>query len=195
MFNKLATLVFIAGTCSVVSAQADEFAPVKCGTNQERVWVYDSLTTFDVHAQIRCNENVQIISRVKGYAKVRIKDGSEGYVADSSLPSLPPFDDSADKPANSPGRHGFSGRYCAPPRCEFCHCGKPSSRSVECDSKPGGFPRSSNQRCSYEQPPRTGAIPVRRAPAASRPAENSGMLRLLVRQRAQPVVAAAPGRG
>ena len=90
MFNKLAIVVFIAGTCSVVSAQADEFAPVKCGTNQERVWVYDTLTTFDVHAQIRCNEYVQVVSRVKGYVKVRLKDGSEGYVADSSLPNLPP---------------------------------------------------------------------------------------------------------
>ncbi len=73
---------------------------MKCGTNQERVWVYDSLTTFDVHAQIRCNEYVQIVSRVKGYVKVRLKDGSEGYVADSSLPNLPPLDDSADKSAN-----------------------------------------------------------------------------------------------
>jgi hypothetical protein len=100
MFNKLAMVVFIAGTCSVVSAQADEFAPVKCGTNQERVWVYDTITTFDVHAQIRCNEYVQVVSRVKGYVKVRLKDGSEGYVADSSLPNLPPLDDNADKSAN-----------------------------------------------------------------------------------------------
>jgi hypothetical protein len=100
MFNRLAVLVLIVGTFSAVSAQADDLAPVKCGSNQERVWVYDSVTTFDLHASIRCNENVQIISRVKGYVKVRLKDGSDGYVADSSLPNLPPFDDGTDKSAN-----------------------------------------------------------------------------------------------
>lgn len=97
MLKRLGMLAFFMLACSWVPAQADDFAPVKCGTNQERVWVYDSLTAFNVQAQIRCGENVQIISRTKGYVKVRIKDGSEGYVTDSSLPSLPPLDESATK--------------------------------------------------------------------------------------------------
>jgi hypothetical protein len=99
MLKRLGVLVLVAGACSVVPVRADDFAPVKCGTNQERVWVYGSLTIFDVQAQIRCGENVQVISRVKGYVKVRTKNGAEGYVEDSSLPSLPPLDDSSAKPA------------------------------------------------------------------------------------------------
>jgi hypothetical protein len=101
MIKTLGVLLIFAGTCSVVPLRADDFAPVKCGTNQDRVWVYDSLTSFNVQAQIRCGENVQIVARAKGYVKVRIKDGSEGYVADSSLPSLLPLEDHASKPADS----------------------------------------------------------------------------------------------
>ena len=102
MQKAIGVLIFIVGICSVAPARAGDVAPVKCGTNQDRVWVYDSLTSFDVQSKIRCGETVEIIGRAKGYVKVRMHDGSEGYVSDSALPGLPPLEDK-DNPAQ-PGQ-------------------------------------------------------------------------------------------
>ena len=66
---------------------------LKCGANQDRVWVYDTLTTFDVGARLKCGESVEIVSRVKGYVKIHSASGAEGYVPDGALPDLPPLAD------------------------------------------------------------------------------------------------------
>jgi hypothetical protein len=57
------------------------------------VWVYDSLTSFDIEAKIPCGDTVQIVSRVKGYVKIRTASGVDGFVPDSTFPDLPPFQD------------------------------------------------------------------------------------------------------
>jgi hypothetical protein len=79
--------------CPALPAAPSGVATVKCGANQDRVWVYDSLTSFDVEAKIPCGDTVQIVSRVKGYVKIRTASGVDGYVPDSTLPDLPPFED------------------------------------------------------------------------------------------------------
>jgi hypothetical protein len=68
---------------------------VKCSVNQDRVWVYESLNSFDVETRLKCGETVEILSRVKGYVKIRTASGVEGYVPDAvfpDLPALPPDD-------------------------------------------------------------------------------------------------------
>jgi hypothetical protein len=90
MRKLLGVLVLIVGTYSAIPARAGDVTPVKCGPNQDRVWVYDSLTSFDVLSKIRCGETVETVGRVKGFAKVRLRDGSEGYVPDSALPDVSP---------------------------------------------------------------------------------------------------------
>ena len=82
--------------CPVVSAAPSGVATVKCAANQDRIWVYDSLTSFDVEAKIPCGDTVQIVSRVKGYVKIRTASGLDGYVPDSTFPDLPPYQPQSD---------------------------------------------------------------------------------------------------
>jgi hypothetical protein len=72
-------------------APAPSVTTVTCPANEDRVWVYDSLTSWDVEAKLRCGDTVQIVSRVKGYVKVRIASGVVGYLPDSVFPDLPPL--------------------------------------------------------------------------------------------------------
>ena len=78
---------------------ASDLAYVKCSVNQDRVWVYESLSSFDVEARLKCGEPVEILHRVKGYVRIRTESGVEGYVPDSVFPDLPALPDDADKPA------------------------------------------------------------------------------------------------
>jgi hypothetical protein len=78
-------------------APAPGVSTVTCPANEDRVWVYDSLTTFDVETKLHCGDTVQIVSRVKGYVKVRTASGIEGYMPDSVFPDLPPLNDDQQK--------------------------------------------------------------------------------------------------
>lgn len=78
-------------------ATAPGVETVTCPVNEDRVWVYDSLTSFDVEAKLHCGDTVEIVSRVKGYVKVRIASGIVGYLPDSVFPDLPPLTDDQDK--------------------------------------------------------------------------------------------------
>jgi hypothetical protein len=97
MKNKIRVLTLFLAAGAAASAFAGDSASVKCGPNQERVWVYDSLTSFDVATKLKCNESVAIIGRVKGYVKVHTQEGTEGFVPDSAFSNLPPFEDENDK--------------------------------------------------------------------------------------------------
>src|ERR1700685_3418685 len=79
-------------TAAVPSAKAGGTANIKCAPNEDRVWVYESLTDFNVAAKLKCGEAVQIVERVKGYVKIETASGTEGYVLDTSFPKsvLPP---------------------------------------------------------------------------------------------------------
>jgi hypothetical protein len=84
-------LFFLIG--AALPAAASDFTNVKCPAKQDHVSLYSSVTTLDVAAQLRCGETVEIVSRVKGYVKIRTAGGLEGYLPDSVLPALPPLDD------------------------------------------------------------------------------------------------------
>ncbi len=74
------------------SAKAGDTVNIKCGPNEDRVWVYESLTDFNVAAKLKCGDPVQIVERVKGYVKITTANGTEGFVVDTSFPKsvLPP---------------------------------------------------------------------------------------------------------
>ena len=95
-------LVALAIASWALPAAASDIGAVKCGPNQDRVWVYESLNSFDVETRLKCGEAVEILSRVRGYVKVRTASGVEGYVPDASFPDLPalPADD-PEKPMAS----------------------------------------------------------------------------------------------
>jgi hypothetical protein len=77
---------------AVPSAKAGGTVNIKCGPNEDRVWVYESLTDFNVAAKLKCGDPVQIVERVKGYVKIQTSSGTEGYVLDTEFPksALPP---------------------------------------------------------------------------------------------------------
>jgi hypothetical protein len=86
LFAPVLALVFL---CCAFPARAAETSPIQCGANEDRVWVYDSLDSFDVSMKLKCGESVEIIGRAKGYVKIRTSTGKEGYVPEKALPKPP----------------------------------------------------------------------------------------------------------
>jgi hypothetical protein len=91
-------MIVFAGSSTAPPAKAGDSAPMKCAANQDRVWVYESMGSFDVTAKLKCGETVEIIGRVKGFVKIHSASGVEGYVPESTFPNLPPFEDDSNKP-------------------------------------------------------------------------------------------------
>lgn len=83
----------LGGLCLAPSVFAGETTPVQCAANDDRVWVYDSLTNFTVELRLKCGAPVEVVGRAKGYVKIKTADGKEGYVPDAALPNLPPYVD------------------------------------------------------------------------------------------------------
>jgi hypothetical protein len=71
------------------SAAFADGAAVKCAPNEERVWLYDSVTSLNVETKLKCGESVEVIGQQSGYMKVRTANGTEGYLPESNLPKLP----------------------------------------------------------------------------------------------------------
>jgi len=97
MNRPIRVLLPVAALWLASSARATDLAYVKCAVNQDRVWVYESLGSFDVEARLRCGAPVEILSRVKGYVKIRTESGVEGFIPDSALPDLPALPDESEK--------------------------------------------------------------------------------------------------
>jgi hypothetical protein len=103
-------LVVVALASSAWPAFASDIGGVKCGPNQDRVWVYESLNSFDVETRLKCGETVEILARVRGYVKIRTASGVEGYVPDAAFPDLPALPpDAADRPVASLAVRAASG--------------------------------------------------------------------------------------
>ena len=80
-------ILVLAALGFAVPASATPTVPVKCAANEERVWVYGNLTTWDVTARLRCGTLVAVLDAEKGYVRVRTVDGNEGYVPADAVPS------------------------------------------------------------------------------------------------------------
>jgi hypothetical protein len=80
-------ILFLASFGFALPLAAAPNIGVKCGANQERVWVYDNLTTWDVSARLKCGTTVDVLGLERGYVKIRTSDGTEGFVAPESIPS------------------------------------------------------------------------------------------------------------
>ena len=67
-------------------------AALKCNSQRDQIWVYDSLNSFGVEAKLNCGGNVEIIERVKDYVKIRAQNGVQGYIPETSVADLPPLE-------------------------------------------------------------------------------------------------------
>ena len=98
MNSTVRLLGVFAGLCFAMPAMAGESAALKCTGSQDRVWLYDSLVSFEVQAKLKCGDTVEILSREKGFVKVRTQSGAEGYVPDVALPKPATQDARQEKP-------------------------------------------------------------------------------------------------
>jgi hypothetical protein len=98
MNSTVRLLGVFAGLCFAMPAMAGESAALKCTGSQDRVWLYDSLVSFEVQAKLKCGDTVEIIAREKSFVKVRTQSGAEGYVPDVSLPKPVTEDARQEKP-------------------------------------------------------------------------------------------------
>ena len=95
--------IFTATGALLVAASASASpATLKCNPNQDQIWVYDSLSNFNVDVKLKCGQGVEIIERVQGYVKIRAQNGVIGYVPDTAISDLPPFQPYRD-PAHDVG--------------------------------------------------------------------------------------------
>src|ERR1700734_732641 len=97
------TLVLLSG-CSAFPARAAETSPLKCGVNEDRVWVYDSLNSYDVAMKLKCGEPVELIGHEKGYVKIRTSGGREGYVEARAVPKSPTDQNNSSEGETQPGQ-------------------------------------------------------------------------------------------
>lgn len=101
--NRTLRIAFMfVGITIALPALGGETSPVKCPAGQDRVWVYDSLNNLGVQTKVKCGDRVEIVAREKGFVKVRMQDGTEGYVPEDALPKpAAPANDSnnSEKPA------------------------------------------------------------------------------------------------
>src|SRR5580692_9377570 len=90
--SQLFILIFSTLGLSFLSTSAwASPATLKCNSNRDQVWVYDSLNSFNVDAKLKCGQGVEIIERVQNYVKIRAQNGVEGYVPDAAVAGLPTF--------------------------------------------------------------------------------------------------------
>jgi hypothetical protein len=66
-------------------------ATLKCNSHHDQIWVYESLSSFDVAAKLKCGEGVEIVGRDEGYVKIRAQNNLEGYVPEAAVADLPPL--------------------------------------------------------------------------------------------------------
>jgi len=73
--------------------QANAVGYINCPTGQQYVYLYQSLSTFEVMASPRCEDRIEILGRedtLGGYLRVRTADGKEGYVPQSHVKATAP---------------------------------------------------------------------------------------------------------
>ncbi|MGA8143670.1 MAG: hypothetical protein WB987_07260 [Candidatus Acidiferrales bacterium] len=95
MNRRARWILLVAGAMSIsllAGAASADTATLKCNSSRDQIWVYDSLTTFNVDSKLKCGEDVEVIGRVQGYVKIRAQSGVEGYVPEDAVSGLPVYE-------------------------------------------------------------------------------------------------------
>ena len=61
-----------------------------CPRGEQYLYLYDSSSTFNVLANLKCGQRVDILGSENGYVIVRTTDGKQGYVPLDGITSTPP---------------------------------------------------------------------------------------------------------
>ena len=82
-------IVSVSGVSLLTASASANPGALRCNSQGDQIWVYDSLNTFGVEAKLNCGANVEIIERVKDYVKIRAQNGVEGYIPETSVADFP----------------------------------------------------------------------------------------------------------
>jgi opacity protein-like surface antigen len=66
---------------------------VSCPVGQSNIFLYQTVTNFEVLSSLKCGDQVEILGRVDtlgGYLRVRTADGKEGFVPQSQITQVAP---------------------------------------------------------------------------------------------------------
>lgn len=146
--SRLALDLAVAALLVAVVWPAAAFADgaaVKCAPNEERVWLYDSVTSLNVETKLKCGESVEVIGQQSGYVKVRTANGTEGYLPESNLP----------KPAASAEASGAASIPGAPPTLASVARAAAARRAAA--AAPSATPSNANVTIAETTPP-AGAV-------------------------------------
>jgi hypothetical protein len=94
MSTSLRVVVAVVGFSSLVISATPVSAntfQLKCDAQKDAVWVYDSLTSLNVQAKLSCGQDVEVVDRADGYAKIRAANGVVGYIPETDFANLPGF--------------------------------------------------------------------------------------------------------
>jgi hypothetical protein len=163
------SLLIILAIALALPASASDIGAVKCAVNQDRVWVYESLSSFDVETRLKCGDTVEILSRVKGYVKIRTASGLEGYVPDAvfpDLPALPP--DDTDKPVRSVAVRPAASAAARPAAAPMtvASTATPSAPPIVAPTVTGPKPPATPENSAVVAPSAPEAVNVKPAPPA-----------------------------
>lgn len=101
MWRKLLITLGILCFLSTARAKADDFGYAYCPLGEGYVFLYDSPTSFQVIANLKCGAKLTVVDpRDNNTARVRTADGREGWVQKSSLIAALPG--SQPQPAAAP---------------------------------------------------------------------------------------------
>ncbi len=119
MLRKLlflsALVMFPSLSALAQETQAGDVGYTYCPTGQAYVYLYRSLSNFEVSANLKCGEKVEILGRENlfgGYLRVRTADGEQGYVSQSDITATPPANP-RQQPAPAATSTGDLGRSLA----------------------------------------------------------------------------------
>ncbi len=90
-YKKLLLPLAVLYLVSSTGLKAADAGYTSCPSGQAFVYLYQSLTTFEVLARLKCGEKVEIVDPGNNTrVRVRTLDGKEGYLPQSDISATPP---------------------------------------------------------------------------------------------------------
>ncbi len=152
VFTVFTTLLFL----SAAKLTAGDIGYVHCPAGEEYVYLYQSADNFQVVADLKCGQQIEIIdSQNSVRVRVRTADGREGYLPQTSI--------AAPVPVSPP--QGAAPQAAAP-QSAAPQAAAPQSAAPQSAAPQGAAPQSVAPQAT-EPPPPSKAAPVAPAPAAS----------------------------
>src|SRR6266567_1807562 len=91
MSRKVLIMLGMLCLLSTAKAKADDVAYASCPSGEGYVFLYDTVTGFQVLANLKCGQRVTVLdARDNARTRVRTADGKEGYVPKPSLTAPAP---------------------------------------------------------------------------------------------------------